>query len=330
MTKVVISGYYGFGNFGDETILSILVNHLKSLNADITVLSGNIEYTKKHNSVNAINRFDIKNVAKIIKSSDILISGGGSLLQDATSLKSLIYYLFIIALGVLYNKKVLIFAQGIGPIKNRFAKVMTRFLIKQCYYVSVRDEKSFELLKTWDIASDLVPDPVFSIDVEQRKGEAIGVQLRNFNGVNISFLQNLAQFINSKFSDNIIKIFSLQESYDFDLCKNFEQMLKNTNPNIKTEIITENIIENITDLEYLFGMRFHALLIAVKAGVKSCAINYDIKVENFAKEYNLPVISLSDNNNFEKIFIELENSRQSQNVLKTIDWSKYDEIINNN
>ena len=48
MIKVAISGYYGFKNFGDEAILSVLVNHLKTFeNADITVFSSDIEYTEK-------------------------------------------------------------------------------------------------------------------------------------------------------------------------------------------------------------------------------------------------------------------------------------------
>lgn len=161
MTKAVISGYYGYENFGDELILDVLLEHLKSLNLDITVLSGNIDYTMSRNCVKAVNRFDIKRVISEIKSSDVLISGGGSLLQDVTSFKSLIYYLFIISLGILFNKKVIIFAQGIGPIKNKFGKIMTKLLLKQCYYVSVRDENSYNLLKSWDIASDILPDPVF-------------------------------------------------------------------------------------------------------------------------------------------------------------------------
>ena len=39
--KVVISGYYGFDNFGDDAILSVLCDKLKALHADITVISSN-------------------------------------------------------------------------------------------------------------------------------------------------------------------------------------------------------------------------------------------------------------------------------------------------
>lgn len=115
MAKVLISGYYGFKNFGDEAILSVLVTHLKEVGADITVLSSDTDYTAKKYSVNSVRSFDMVNVLKEIQNTDVLISGGGSLLQDVTSLKSLVYYSFIIALALLLNKKVIVFAQGIGP-----------------------------------------------------------------------------------------------------------------------------------------------------------------------------------------------------------------------
>ena len=108
MTKrAVLSGYFGFKNFGDEAILSLLVNKLQSLKYSVTVISSNPDYTKaqfKH--IRCVKTFDISNIAGFILKSDVLISGGGSLLQDVTSLKSLIYYLFIIFLGIFFNKKV--------------------------------------------------------------------------------------------------------------------------------------------------------------------------------------------------------------------------------
>ncbi len=335
MSKIVISGYYGYKNYGDEAILSVLTEHLKSLDCKITVLSGDVEYTKSKNHINAINRFDIREVARTIKNSDILISGGGSLLQDATSLKSIIYYLFIIALGILFNKKVIIFAQGIGPINNTFAKLMTKFLLKQCYYISVRDKKSFDLLKNWDIPSEIVPDPIYSIKIDNiEKNNNIGVQLREFKTVNKQLLQKLAFLINSKFSDRKIEIFSLQKELDYNICKDFEQLLHSINPDIKTEIITDDITDKLKNLEYFIGMRFHSILVALKSGVKTCAINYDIKVEQLAKENNIPIISMNADENFEEIYNKLQklNPHDIMQIAnsKTFDWSKYDELLSLN
>ena len=333
MTKAVISGYYGYKNFGDELILSILINHLKELGIEITVLSGDIEYTKKNNSVNSINRFNIRQIIKEIKNSDILISGGGSLLQDVTSFKSLAYYSFIIALGILYNKKVIIFAQGIGPINSNFAKTIVKNLLNNCNYISVRDENSLKLLENWNIKSELVCDPAYSLNIKtNNETNGVGIQLRDFSTMNYNLLQKIAMLCISKFSDKKIKIFSLQKSKDYEICKKFQNIIKNINPNIKTEIVETHIIDEISKLEYMIGMRFHALLCAIKFGVKTCAINYDIKVEQLATQAKIPVISMDAKENFEEIYEKLEN-QNTENLInftksKIFDWTNFDKIIN--
>lgn len=333
MVKVAISGYYGFKNFGDEAILSVLINHLKALkNVDITVFSSDTNYTSKTYSVNAVKRFDLKNVIKTIQNSDVLISGGGSLLQDVTSLKSVIYYSLIIALGLLFNKKVIIFAQGIGPLNKKLSQFIVRNLLKNCSLVTVRDEKSLALLKDWNIDAELVCDPIYSLDVVQEFREnTIGVQLREFKTMNYNLLHKLALFIANKFSDKKVEIFSLQESQDLELCKKFEQILKTLNPEVSTEIVTDDIVNKISKLSYLIAMRFHAILVALKCGIKTCAINYDVKVEKLANEAAIPLISMEAHENLEDVYNQLENIN-SDNLLKfsktkVFDWSMFDELL---
>lgn len=333
MVKVAISGYYGFKNFGDEAILSVLINHLKDLkNVDITVFSSDTNYTSKTYSVNAVKRFDLKNVIKTIQNSDVLISGGGSLLQDVTSLKSVIYYSLIIALGLLFNKKVIIFAQGIGPLNKKLSQFIVRNLLKNCSLVTVRDEKSLALLKDWNIDAELVCDPIYSLDVVQEFREnTIGVQLREFKTMNYNLLHKLALFIANKFSDKKVEIFSLQESQDLELCKKFEQILKTLNPEVSTEIVTDDIVNKISKLSYLIAMRFHAILVALKCGIKTCAINYDVKVEKLANEAAIPLISMEAHENLEDVYNQLENIN-SDNLLKfsktkVFDWSMFDELL---
>lgn len=333
MVKVAISGYYGFKNFGDEAILSVLVNHLKSLqNIDITVFSSDIDFTSKNYSVNAVKRFDFKKVIKTIQDSDVLISGGGSLLQDVTSLKSVIYYSLIIALGLLFNKKVIIFAQGIGPLNKKLSQFIVRNLLKNCSLVTVRDEKSLALLRNWGISANLVCDPIYSLDVKSEvKDDIIGVQLREFKTLNYNLLHKLALFIANKFSDKKVEIFSLQESQDLELCKRFEHVLKTLNPEIKTEIVTDDIVNRISKLSYLVAMRFHAILVALKCGIKTCAINYDVKVEKLADEASIPLISMDAHENFEEIYQKLENL-DSNDLLrfansKEFNWKSFDQLI---
>lgn len=147
MTKITVSGYYGFDNFGDETILFVLLNYLKSKKFDITVFSKNPETTSKKYGIKSLNTFSFFDVVNQIRKTDFLISGGGSLLQDATSAKSLIYYLFVLFLAWFFKKKIVIFAQGIGPINSFILRKFTKFILHKADFISVRDDKSLFLLR---------------------------------------------------------------------------------------------------------------------------------------------------------------------------------------
>lgn len=309
LKKVVISGYYGFKNFGDETILSLLVNMLKDSVSDITVISSDPNYTQSVHNVHCIKTFDLKNIVNTIKSSDILISGGGSLLQDVTSLKSLVYYLIVISIALFFSKKVIIFAQGIGPINSKFGYIITRYILKKCHYISVRDYKSHELLKSWNINSDIVNDPVFSLPVSALpKTKTVGVQLRNSRNMNEEFIENLAVSVCSEFSGYDIKILSLQDSIDLDICNRFKEIIIGNNPDINVSIYSNlnhnEVIEQISSCEYLIAMRFHAIITALLTEVKVLPINYDIKVANLANEFELPIIDLIKE--FDNQFYELK------------------------
>lgn len=294
--KYAVSGYIGFDNFGDEAIQYILSEKLKSEGAEkITLISSNPEKTAKLYGVDSCGM--LKFLPSILES-DVLISGGGSLLQDVTSFKSLIYYLAVIYTALIFGKKVQIYAQGIGPINSKIGQFLTKFALNKAEKITVRDTKSQELLKEWKIESELVKDPVFELELARKNNKgAVGVQLRRFAGVNEEFLGKLADEVYSRFPDKKIVVLSLQDNIDYDVCNSFAEKLKNkgmTDVNVLKELSVSDVIDTISDLEYLIAMRFHANVVGIKAGVKALAINYDPKVQKLAEEYNLPLINFDD------------------------------------
>ena len=305
--KYVVSGYIGFDNFGDEAIQSVLTKKLKLEGAEkITLISSNPGKTAKLYGVDSCPM--LKFLPPILES-DVLISGGGSLLQDVTSIKSLLYYLAVIYTALILGKKVQIYAQGIGPINSKIGQFLTKFALKNADKITVRDKKSQELLQSWGIKSELVNDPIFDIDVPQINNKGVvGVQLREFEGVSEEFLDKLADEICKRFSDKKIIVLSLQDRYDLKVCKNFSEKLINRGINdieILKDLSINDVLNTISGMEYLVAMRFHANVIGIKSGVKTLAINYDPKVEKLAQEYNLPFINLGDNdfsNQFERLF----------------------------
>ena len=153
MCKILISGYYGFGNAGDEALLSSILQALLELEprAEITVISGNPVETMSTHKVKAIGRFDMWKIYQAVYSCDMLISGGGSLLQDVTSARSLYYYLSIIALANTLGKRVMIYAQGIGPLRKSLARSTVGRVLNQVSMITVRDHASKEELRSLGI-----------------------------------------------------------------------------------------------------------------------------------------------------------------------------------
>lgn len=334
--SVVISGYYGFKNFGDEAILSSLISHLKSEKHHITVISSDPQYTKnKFQNIQSSKTFDIQNIIKHIQKSDILISGGGSLLQDATSLKSLLYYLFIIFIALFFKKKVIIFAQGIGPINSKFGAFITRNILKHCSYISVRDENSQQLLRQWNIDSDLVCDPIFSLNINKKpKKKILAVQLRDFKTITDDFINKLTDKIFEEFKDFPVRVYPFQQAIDTKICDKFINRYKNLNPDGDIElakILTdEQLVNEISECEYLIAMRFHAIIIGIISEVKTLGINYDIKVKKICDEFDLPCIDIDGDfsNEFSKLKeINIEKIKETASE-KHFDWSKFDKTLN--
>ena len=229
----------------------------------------------------------------------------------------------------------MIFAQGIGPLNSKISKILVRFLLKRADYVSVRDEKSHRLMKKYKINAQLVCDPIYSISTPKaNKTGKIGVQLRDFHTMNETLLDNLAKQIVIEFSDKTIEILSFQNSLDLEVCKKFADKLKILNPDIDTIVLPSSplkeTIERLAGLEYLVAMRFHAILVALMAGVPTCAINYDIKVEKIANEAKIPLLAMDANQDFESVFNELQNL-DSKELLKyaqskKFDWNDFEKV----
>ena len=317
MSKVLLSGYYGFDNFGDEAILQSLITNLKNINASVTVLSHNPKKTTSIYDVKSVFMFNPIKIFNSISNCDVLISGGGSLLQDVTSARSLIYYLFILFMAVLFCKRIIIFAQGIGPINNKILRNLTKFILKKAKLITVRDEKSKNLLDQWGIASNLVNDPVFGIKLKTSypKGK-IGIQLREWKYMSDEFFLNLVRKIAKDFEDKEIYIYSLQDKQDKEICLRFENYLHMENPRVNTKVFysmtVNEIIESMKDLEYLVAMRYHAIMIGLKYGVKTLAINYDPKVEFLSDYAKIPFINFEDYDKIDEYIEKMKNlSRRS-------------------
>jgi len=296
MKKVLVSGYIGFNNFGDEAIFYALSSHLKAFGFDVSVLCANKKQVKKEYKVKTYNYKNIFEIIKAVFECDILISGGGSLLQNKTSNFSLLYYLSIILFAKICFKKAIIFSQGIEPIIGKFPEFLTRIVLKLCNFVSVRDEKSKEYLKKLGVDSILTSDPVYSLlqdmDISQKKDGLI-VQLRDFKGITQGFVSDLAKSICKNYKGDV-KVFSFQDEIDEKICLSFIEELKKDN--IEAEYINKKTIDEtikiINNAKYVISTRLHGLIVSNALNTKTFALVYDEKINTLVQELNLKSIDL--------------------------------------
>ena len=144
MKRIVVSGYYGAKNAGDEAMLAAMLEVLGDLDPElhITVISADPADTRRRHGVEAIGSFDAGAIFSAMRRADLVVSGGGSLLQNVTSGRSLYYYMAVIFLALLLGKRVMLYAQGIGPVTGVFACRAMRWLGNRVSLITVRDEGS--------------------------------------------------------------------------------------------------------------------------------------------------------------------------------------------
>lgn len=169
--KVLLSGYYGFDNAGDDAVLFAIIQALKETieHVEIVVLSNQPEKTAEQFQVKAVDRWSKGGLLKAIKHCDVLISGGGSLLQDVTSKNGILYYLGIIKLAQMLGKKVLVYAQGIGPVREPRNRNLTAKILNKVQAITVRDFDSRDELINMGVYREILVcvDPVLGIAADE-------------------------------------------------------------------------------------------------------------------------------------------------------------------
>ncbi|MED1672583.1 polysaccharide pyruvyl transferase CsaB [Pallidibacillus thermolactis] len=300
---LVLSGYYGFDNIGDEAILFSIIESLRRLDSQIhlTVLSNNPEFTKATYRVHSVNRWNWKEIHTVLKTADGLISGGGSLLQDATSLKSIPYYTGIMQTAMMLKIPVFIYAQGIGPIHKSLSKFIVRTTLNKVAGITVRDKGSLQLLKDIGVNKEIriVPDPVLSLDgasfsndwLRQQRlpGLIVTVSVRDWVS-KINYKRLIAQALDKIAKDgNSIVFIPMHGEQDVKASKSVAALMKEKSTIAPGNLSMGEKISIIGESDILIGMRLHALIFAAITATPFIALSYDPKVDSFASMVDQPV-----------------------------------------
>jgi polysaccharide pyruvyl transferase CsaB len=306
--RVVMSGYYGFGNAGDEAILHAVRDGITRRSGDIsiTVLSKNPAQTRARHDCGAVRRFGVFGVLRALSRCDALVSGGGSLLQDQTSTRSLLYYLWIITLARGLGKKVMIYANGIGPVTRESNRRRVKKVVAGADVITLRDAGSKDELLAMGVSRGdirVTADPVFTIGAapRERSLELLGARGipadRPFAVVCVRHWANggglygeLAKMCDGIYDRHALGVVfvAMQTPGDVGISLEISRMMKRPSYVLDGQFTPSELIGIMGAAELVVAMRLHALIFAARAAVPSVGIMCDPKLEAFARELEMP------------------------------------------
>lgn len=315
--KLLLAGYYGSGNIGDEAILRSLISGIRENYpyGKITVLSADPLETSKTHDVDSIRKYSFFRILKELRSSDAFILGGGGILQDATSARSLFYYLLLISAAKFFGKKVILLGQGIGPVRNKY---LLKKVLANVDLITVRDERSFrelrdigarpkKLVLTADLSFLLEsPDKEKGqklLDVEGVKkceSRLIGVSLRppvkgkDQTSIYKAVASLCDHLIKEKDSGVVFLVFKYPD--DLEAVNQVMGFMKYSAHVLLRRCTPGEMLDVISSFDALIGMRLHSLIFSSIAKVPCFGLSYDPKVESFQRLTGRPWIDLNNLN----------------------------------
>lgn len=300
--KIILSGYFGFNNAGDEAVLAALVQLIRHnlRDVEIVALSADPEATAGRLGIGAVSRWDKQAVQREMAGAALFCSGGGSLLQDVTSVRSAYFYASQINLAAKMGVPAMVLAQGLGPLNTWLGRKIAANALKKCRILSWRDEKSLNLageLGVSALPNYQVCDPVllWQPEVPVEQSGAIGVALRPWRGLDVKAAAGLVRGLLA--AGQPVRLIPLY--YGGDKGPGEDELLAaEINRELGAAAVPvcranspEQVAAELAGCKFVVGMRLHALIMAAAAGVPALAISYDPKVDAFAESMGIPLLA---------------------------------------
>jgi len=353
---IVISGYYGFDNCGDEAVLLSIIHCIRKLRPDarITVLSGNPEKTLNAHGVDAVNRWNIAKISFALLGSSLLISGGGSLIQDVTSARSPGYYLGVIRMALFFRKKVMIYGQGVGPLVMEKNRSLAAKVFDRCHVITLRDNSSAELIRELGVKRDIhvACDPVMALSREQVNEDIVLPRLLEAGIVGGADSERKPLLVASIrcWKDNrhiapVADLLSAQAAKGRDVLlvpahfpDDMEaiamlQARMASQPYVIDKCLDACEFLALTAMaDMVFSMRLHGLICAMAMGTPMIGLSYDPKIDAFMEQAGMEKFCLSfegfDLDAAKRLFEEpLQSLDQRRLEMRKLAWDTADMAV---
>ena len=306
--RVVMSGYYGFDNAGDDAILESIQQaiHDTSAEVSVTALSNDPDRTRRQYGLEAIPRFQFLRVFSALRRGDALLSGGGSLLQDTTSTRSLLYYLSVIRCAQLLGKPVMLYANGIGPVRRPANRRRVKRVVERAALVTLRDHSSARELEEMGVRRadiHVTADPVFHL-VPAEKGRCLELlrsaglgEGRPFVAVSVREWRDTGGFDGelARLCDHLRRTYGMevlfllmQPAKDRGATRRVQALMEEPSFVLDAHCTPRELMGVLGQARLCLAMRLHTLIFAARMAVPAMGLVYDPKVASYLEELELP------------------------------------------
>ena len=311
---VILSGYYGFGNMGDDSLLLSIAAQLRAIDPDvrITALTRDPKRSQLKYGVRCVNRLNVFAIRREMKRAKLLISGGGSLLQNNTSEKSLNYYIAIIKMAKRAGLPVMVYSNGIGPVYGDRSVEKVKKVLSEVDLISLREPSSLEFLRKIGLKTDreiaVTADPALTVKpiddsrlayLEDKLG--IDTKANKYYALSVREYENLktgGEMSKTEFTRRIASamneihsrlgllpiVVSVQNVVDLEIsravCREFEKV-SGQKAVLAQGLSSRELTALLSKTEFAVGMRLHMLIYATNACVPAIGIAYDPKISAF-------------------------------------------------
>lgn len=299
--RVLVAGWVGSKNLGDELILRALIAKLRRLDAEPVAISIDPDATRAEHHVDAIGHRDLRAQFAAAGSSAGMVFGGGGLLQDETSRFNLPFHLSRVALARSRGLPVALFGMGAGPIRTRLGRTLTtRALDRDHVFGTVRDADSADVLAGLGLARPVVAaDPVLSLSGPSADPvDEIAVCLRPWHGGGIPpveqtwrkgldnewFPRAMAAALDEAAGRTGlgVRLVALQAGRDTEM-----QRLVAEHMTVEPTMVTpslETVLDEVGRCRIAVSLRYHGAIVATLAHRPSVVVGYSDKVLSLANE----------------------------------------------
>ena len=285
--KALIIGYYGSDNTGDEVLLRQTIRILRRIDRDMEIraLSYRTHRTRELHGIEAISRNRYREIVKAVRASDLIVGGGGSILQNVTSNRSLVYYLAILWLAGFLGKRTVMLGNGFGPVKGWFFPWLARRVLNGTDAFVGRDAETVDRLKAMGVQTRIAESADLAyyryVPGESGPGRKVLINIRPWsdNDRIVGEMTKFAAYLLEKGYQ--LEFLSMQEERD-------DVLLNRISRNLSVEIpFADPSVETFLAGEPAYyaavGMRLHGLIWAALKDVPLIALEYDPKVAAYAR-----------------------------------------------